>query len=104
MGSKAIKIKSKDRGVMMVEQEVIIMNKLGLHTRPAKDLVHLATSFHSDITLYKENKKANAKSFINLISLSAPFGTVLKLTVSGNDEETALYAISNLIFNRFGED
>jgi phosphocarrier protein HPr len=88
----------------MVEQEVIIINKLGLHTRPAKDLVHLATTFHSDITFHKENRKANAKSFINLISLAASVGTVLKLTVNGEDEETAINAISELIANKFGEE
>lgn len=88
----------------MVEREVTIINHTGLHTRPAKELVKLASRFQSEITLLTSGKQANAKSFLNVITLGAAKGTTLTVRASGEDENEALEAICNLIADKFGED
>jgi len=88
----------------MQEREVTILNHTGLHTRPAKELVHLASTFQSDIKLIAKGREATAKSFINLISLGAGKGTVIKIVANGPDEEEAVSAITGLIENKFGEE
>jgi phosphotransferase system HPr (HPr) family protein len=88
----------------MRSQQVTIINHTGLHTRPAKEIVKVATSYKSEITLQKDTKVANAKSFINVISLGAPKGTEITVSASGEDEDEALQSIVKLFENKFGED
>jgi phosphocarrier protein HPr len=88
----------------MVSQKVTVENQMGLHTRPAKDIVKLAGSFESVITFQKESKTANAASFISVLSLGAPRGTEIVVNADGEDENQALQAIVNLFLNKFGEE
>lgn len=82
-----------------------IVNRLGLHARAAAQLVRLAGRFKSKIKLTRTDNgySADAKSILNVLTLSASDGTELILSVEGSDEQEAFDAISSLIANRFGE-
>ena len=87
----------------MVNKEIEIINKLGLHARAAAKLVSLASKFTSEVQLRKNNQEVNAKSIMGVMMLAASQGTRLELFVSGEDEQEALDAIIELINDRFGE-
>lgn len=87
----------------MLTKKVTIVNKLGLHTRAAAKLVHLASRFASVSKLTKDTKTVNCKSIMGVMMLAATKGTKLELTVEGEDEKEAMKAIKELIADRFGE-
>ncbi|EKD54484.1 MAG: putative phosphocarrier protein hpr (Phosphohistidinoprotein-hexose phosphotransferase) [uncultured bacterium] len=87
----------------MVDEKIIVINKLGLHTRAAAKLVALASKFESKIEIQKNDQIANCKSIMSIIVLGVTRGTVLSLLISGPDELEARDAITQLIENRFGE-
>lgn len=88
----------------MLTENIILNNKLGLHTRAAAKLVDLSSRFASQIELHLDNKKVNAKSILNVMLLSASSGTQLTLTVDGADENEAMAALKALFHNNFGEE
>jgi len=88
----------------MLEAEVTIVNRLGLHARAAGKLVNLAKTFESSVTLARDAEAVDAKSIMAVMLLAAPIGTHLTLRVDGDDEASAMEAIRALIANRFGED
>lgn len=88
----------------MLIENIILNNKLGLHTRAAAKLVELSNRFTSQIELTLESKKVNAKSILNVMLLSAGSGAKLTLTVEGADENDAMAALKALFNNNFGED
>ena len=88
----------------MIEKQVTIINKLGLHARAAAKFVTLASSFSSDVFLAKQQQKVNGKSIMGVMMLAASKGTVLTLTISGQDETQALAQLQTLIKNKFGEN
>jgi phosphocarrier protein HPr len=88
----------------MVSQKVRVENQMGLHTRPAKEIVKLAGSFQSVITFQKDSKTANAGSFISVLTLGAPKGTEIQVNADGEDEKQALQSIVELFLNKFGEE
>ena len=81
----------------MVEQEVEIINKLGLHARAAAKLVNLACSFESSVELQKDGKRVNGKSIMGVMMLAASQGTQLSLLIDGEDESEALKQVLDLI-------
>ena len=87
----------------MKKAEVKLVNRLGLHARAAAKLVATAKPFASRVTLEKDGTKADGKSIMNVLMLAAPVGSVLELTVAGEDEAEAFEAINALIAGRFGE-
>lgn len=87
----------------MVERDLKITNRLGLHARAAAKLVHLAGSFQSDVTLVKDGDEIDAKSILGLLQLGAAQGTDVKVRCAGNDERDALTSIVDLIEDKFGE-
>ncbi len=87
----------------MIEKEIVIQNKLGLHARASAKLVKEAKRWHSEIKLIKGNTSTNAKSIMGVMMLAAGKGTQLTLRAEGNDEEKALEGVSTLINDRFGE-
>jgi phosphocarrier protein len=87
----------------MIQKNITIINKLGLHARAASKLVTIAQGFESQIILSQGDKKANAKSIMSLLVLAAPKNTELLLEVAGEDESEAEKAITTLINNRFDE-
>ncbi|MFW6012152.1 MAG: HPr family phosphocarrier protein [Acidobacteriota bacterium] len=88
----------------MIEREVEIVNRLGLHARAASKLVHLAGSYESDVWLIQDGDEVDAKSILGILLLAAGQGSRLLIRCSGPDEEQAMDALSRLIADRFGED
>jgi len=87
-----------------MEKTVTIQNQAGLHARPASLFVKTAGQFQSEIKVIMENKVANAKSIMNIMTLGAKKGTVLTLQAEGPDAAEAIEALAGLIENKFGED
>ena len=87
----------------MIEKQVTITNKLGLHARAAAKLVTLASSFTSSIELKTPCKTANGKSIMSVMMLAAAQGTELTLAIDGPDELDACSALEFLIQHRFDE-
>ncbi|MFQ3597745.1 MAG: HPr family phosphocarrier protein [Chloroherpetonaceae bacterium] len=87
----------------MITREVTIINKAGLHTRPAAALVKTASKFKSDFFIEKDGIEVNAKSIISVMMLAAPKGTKLKLRFNGVDEEDSAREVIKLFEDGFGE-
>ncbi len=88
----------------MIETDITVVNRAGVHTRPAAMIVKLAAQFKSDIYLTGDNQlRINAKSIIGVMTLAAAQGTILHLTVSGEDETVAVDKLSELFASGFGE-
>ena len=87
-----------------VEEEMMILNKLGMHLRPAQQFVHTVLKFKCDVYLQKENQRVNAKSIMGLLTLAASQGARLLVTCDGEDAEDAMAAVRDLILSGFGEE
>jgi len=87
----------------MIEREIEIINRLGLHARAAAKLVDCAARFSSQIRLTKEQQQVDAKSIMSVMMLAAGQGSLVTLHIEGDDENAALEALCALINNRFGE-
>lgn len=87
----------------MIETEIEIINKLGLHARAAAKLVSLTAQYQSKIQLKRGDRSIDAKSIMALLMLGAGKGSTLRLIVDGPDAEAAHAAVVNLINNRFDE-
>jgi phosphocarrier protein HPr len=87
----------------MIERTVRIVNKNGLHARPAAEIVKLASRYTSDITLVRDDLEVNGKSIMGVMMLAAEFGSSLVLRAAGPDAEQAVSALSDLIARKFGE-
>ena len=88
----------------MIEREVEIVNRLGLHARAAAKLVHLAAGFSSSIQVAKDGETVDGKSILGLLLLAAAKGTRIVVRCDGDDEGDALAALVGLIENRFEEE
>jgi len=87
----------------MTQQQVEIINRLGLHARAAAKLVHTANGFRSQVYVGTGEEEVNAKSILGLLTLAATKGTPLMVRAEGDDEEEAVRAVVNLFQDRFGE-
>ena len=88
----------------MIQTQVTIINKLGLHARAAAKFVGCASGFSSSIMAGKAGNLVDGKSIMSVMMLAAGKGTELELHIDGEDEEDALLALTTLIAERFGED
>lgn len=88
----------------MTSKEIIIENKVGLYAKPATLFVQAAAKFRSDILVSKEEKHANAKSLLGVLSLGICRGNRITLTASGVDEEAAVEALSSLLSSNLSEE
>ena len=88
----------------MIEREVVVANRLGLHARAAARFVHLAHGFAARITVTKEGARVDGKSILGLLTLAAAKGTRLRLGADGHDAAEALDRLEGLVRERFGED
>ena len=88
----------------MSRRRVKVVNKLGLHARPAALLVKAATKCRSDFFIEKDGMRVNGKSIMGVMMLAAECGSVLDLIADGVDEEYLLDEISELIASGFGEE
>ena len=87
----------------MAERHVQIINRNGLHARPAAEIVKAASKFKSDITIARDDLEVNGKSIMGVMMLAAEYGSTLQLQAHGPDADDALRAIAALIANKFGE-
>ena len=87
----------------MIEREVTIMNRTGLHTRPAATLVKTASKYKSEFLIYKDGMEINGKSIIGVMTLAAEQGSKLLLRFTGEDEVEAANAVIQLFETGFDE-
>ena len=87
----------------MSERSVQIVNKHGLHARPAAEMVKAASKYKSDITISREDLEVNGKSIMGVMMLAAEYGATITLRATGPDAEDAIDALSVLVASRFGE-
>ena len=85
-------------------EEITITNKLGMHLRPAQQLVQIVLPFQCEVYLENNDHKVNAKSIMGLLTLAASQGTRLTVICEGDDAKEAMIAIIELIESGFGED
>ncbi len=87
----------------MPERTVQIVNRNGLHARPAAEIVKLAAKFQSDIVVVKDDLDVNGKSIMGVMMLAAEYGSSITFRAEGPDAEQALDALAALVRNKFGE-
>jgi phosphocarrier protein len=87
----------------MLEQDIVVSNKLGLHARASAKLVQLVQGFKSTVWLVSKGREVNAQSIMGVMMLAAGLGTPLTIRVDGADEEPALAAVVALFGRKFDE-
>lgn len=87
----------------MIEQEAKIVNSLGLHARPAAQVVKMASGFTAEIELVKDGMAVNGKSIMGVMMLAAESGSSITVRANGSDEAQAMEAICKLFAAGFGE-
>ncbi len=87
----------------MAERSVQIVNKHGLHARPAAEMVKAASRYRCDITISRDDLEVNGKSIMGVMMLAAEFGASITLRATGPDADEALDALATLVASRFGE-
>lgn len=88
----------------MKKKTVIVVNKLGLHARPASAFAKLASQFESEIFVEKDGEIVDGKSILGLMMLVAPKGVTLTIIADGPDEDEAIKKLVKLIEDGFYED
>lgn len=84
--------------------EVPILNRLGLHARPAAEFVKTASRFQSEVWVKKDDVEVSGKSIMGVMMLAAECGSQITIRAEGSDADAALEALSALVANRFGEE
>ena len=87
----------------MVTREVTVLNRAGVHTRPASMIVRTAARFKAEFFIQKEDYEINGKSIIGVMTLAAEQGATLSLIFEGEDEEAAAEAMVALFETGFDE-
>jgi phosphocarrier protein len=87
----------------MMQVELEIINKLGLHARASAKLTQLASKFNSEVWVTRNNKRVNGKSIMGVMMLAAGKGSKITLETVGEDEQECSTAIAALVAERFGE-
>lgn len=87
----------------MVVKEVTVQNQVGLHARPATFFIQKANEFRSSIWVEKEERRANAKSLLGVLSLGITGGTAISIIADGRDETEAVDALEKLIVSGFAD-
>ena len=88
----------------MAKKDFTILNKLGIHARPAAQFVKTANRFKCDIFVEKDGEEVDGKSIMGLMMLAAGNGSVISVNADGEDEDAALAALGDLIGRKFEED
>ena len=88
----------------MAKKDFTILNKLGIHARPAAQFVKMANRFKADIMVEKDGEEVDGKSIMGLMMLAAGHGSVILVSAEGEDEDAALEAIGDLIERKFEEE
>jgi phosphocarrier protein len=92
------------KGTALVEREIQVTNKLGLHARPAAMLVQAASKFRSEIRLKKDDVEADAKSILSVMMLAAEAGSLVTIKAEGEDEQQAVETLTKMFEEKFGEE
>ena len=87
-----------------ITREIVILNRYGLHARPAALFVKTSNRFKADVWVEKDGEEVNGKSIMGLMMLAAGHGSKLKVSASGADAEKFLKEIEDLVASRFHED
>jgi phosphocarrier protein len=90
-------------GTEMIEKELIIVNKLGLHARAAAKLVSLTSGFESTVEIARDGRRVNGKSIMGVMMLAASQGSAITFYIDGADANDAMQKIENLVTDKFGE-
>lgn len=88
----------------MIQKEVTLLNRLGLHIRPAAQLTKIAAKYKADVYLLKDGMRVNGKSIMGVMMLAAARGSTLVLEAIGDDEEQLVEDLVKLFENKFYED
>ena len=88
----------------MTEKFLTVLNRAGIHARPAALIAQTANKFSSEITIEKDSVVINAKSIMGVITMAAGYDTKLVLKAEGPDEKDAVQAIAQLFESKFEED
>ena len=87
----------------MIQQDITISNRLGLHARASAKLTKLAGSFPCEVWMTRGSRRVNAKSIMGVMMLAAGIGTEVTLETSGEQEQEAMDALLAMINDKFGE-
>lgn len=88
----------------MKTEKVEVINRLGIHARPAAQIVKAASLYDCNLTLTVDEDSVNAKSIMGVMTLAACKGSIIEVTADGEDENEALQSITEIIRNGFGEE
>ena len=88
----------------MLQREVEIINKLGLHARAAAKLTQVAGRFKANVWVGRNGRRVNAKSIMGVMMLAAAKGSTIMVETDGPDEDEAMDAVTQLIAGRFEEN
>jgi phosphocarrier protein HPr len=88
----------------VIQRTVSVVNRAGLHTRPAAAIVKLASAFKSEFSIIKDGFRINGKSIIGVMTLAAAQGSTLELEFDGPDEEQAALVLTEYFEKGFEEE
>jgi phosphocarrier protein len=87
----------------MKEKDIVVLNKMGLHARPAAMLVQVTNGYQSTVKILKDDFEVDAKSIMGIMALAAGQGSKLNFIADGPDENEVLIAVENLFKSKFSE-
>ncbi|MBR3925518.1 MAG: HPr family phosphocarrier protein [Akkermansia sp.] len=87
----------------MITKKLTILNKLGIHARPAAQFVRVASRFQADVTVEKDDESVDGKSIMGLMMLAVGCGAEITVIADGADEAQAMAALEELVAGKFGE-
>ena len=87
----------------MITKKLTILNKLGIHARPAAQFVRVDSRFQADVTVEKDDESVDGKSIMGLMMLAVGCGAEITVIADGADEEQAMAALEELVAGKFGE-
>lgn len=88
----------------MIVEKAEVVNRLGIHARPAAQIVKAASQYDCSLTLTVDGDSVNAKSIMGVMTLAACKGSIIEVTAEGDDENIAILSIIEIIRNGFGEE
>lgn len=88
----------------MIKRKLVILNKFGLHARPAALFVETASKYNAEVIIEKDGLKVNGKSIMSVLMLAAEMGSEVILQVKGKDEKESVEALTRLLEGKFNEE
>lgn len=88
----------------MITKNLTILNKLGIHARPAAQFVRVSSRFQCDVTVEKDDEAVDGKSIMGVMMLAVGCGADIKVITDGADEAEAMAALEELVNKKFGEE